>query len=628
METKHFYEFGPFRLDLIKRVLLRHDEVISLPPKAFEVLLALVSNGGRALTREELMKRVWPDAFVEEGNLTQAIFLLRKALDDTPQEPRYLVTVPRQGYRFAAEVTESRDESATGIPDNSLSPTVIPQTAEPRRAHPPRVSRRVWMAAGALLLAGAVAISVWMVTPRKPMPPQPPVNSIAVLPFTNLSADPENEYFSDGLTEEITSVLAGVDGLRVMARSSALQFKGKSGDIRAISRQLGVGTVLEGSVRKQKDRVRITVHLSSATDGRQLWSRNYDRELKDVFAVQEEIAQAIVTTLRSSFGLAVATPRVRPFTSNVAAYNLYLQGRYQRGKLALEMAADLFQQAIEKDPGYAVAHAALADCYGHMGRIFMLAPKDAYSKAAASIQRALAIDDSLADAHAAQGYLSFYYKWDWAAARRHFERALQLDPDNTMAHLYSARYSSAMGRFPESLAEVGRALALDPADPVVTSSLVWHHLCARNYQQAVAAAERSLAIDPNNLSSVVYLRWTYEQTGLLEKAAEVWQRALVDQIALGRALEKDGPTGYWHALLRWQLAEKHVSGYHTAAVYVRLAERQQALRWLERAYQDRNPWLVNLNADPVWDSLRTEPRFVALVKNVGLPPSAPAQGVK
>jgi TolB-like protein/DNA-binding winged helix-turn-helix (wHTH) protein len=609
METQGFYEFGPFRIDPVKRALLRDHVAVSLPPKSFDVLLALVANGGEPLTREELMKRVWPDTFVEEGNLTQAIFLARKALGDNPQEPRYIVTVPRQGYRFSAGVTESGDSGAPA------ARPATPLVAERVGPHPARLSRRLWTAAGALLLTGAATRS-WMFH-RNTMPPAQAMNSVAVLPFANMSADPENEYFSDGLTEEITSVLGNVEGLKVAARSTAFQFKGKSGDVRLIGRQLGVGTVLEGSVRKQKDRVRVTVHLNSTADGRQLWSRNYDRELNDLFAVQEEIAQAIVATLRSGSGL--APPKVRPSTSNVAAYNLYLQGRYQRGKLALERAADLFRQAIDKDPGYAVAHAALADCYAHMGRIFMLAPKDAYSKAASSIDKALAIDESLADAHAAQGYLSFYYKWDWAAARRHFERAIALDPDITQAHLYYSRYYLAMGQIPASLAELKRALALDPADPVLTGYLVWHHLCAREYDQAVAAAGRSLAIDPNNLTALVFLRWTYEQMGLLEKAAEVWQRALVDQVNLGRALEAGGPKGYWHTLLTWQLAQKHVSCYHTAEVYTRLGEAQQALRWLDRAFEDRNPWLVNLNVDPIWDPLRSEPRFVALVKKVGLP---------
>jgi TolB-like protein/DNA-binding winged helix-turn-helix (wHTH) protein len=362
LQRGHLYEFGEFRLDTVSRRLLHEDQIVKLTPKVFDLLVVLVESEGRILGKEELLKTVWPDTYVEEGNLTQNISVLRNALAAGGRIADYIDTVPRQGYRFISPVREigsTSEETVTA--DRTKTRLVVEEETS-------SLGWRWGVLFGLMTVALAGAATWFLTTRPATSPPHPAVNSLVVLPFVNLSPDKDNEYFSDGLTEELINALNRIDGLRVVARTTAFQFKGKAQDIRGIGRQLGVAALLEGSVRKEQNRLRVTAQLSSATDGYHLWSKTYDREFKDVFAIQEEIAEAIRRTVRQTLRRPeLPTERRIP---NPEAYDLYLLGRYHGWRWNpqdLRQATEYFERAIELEPDFAEAYAGLALAWAERG---------------------------------------------------------------------------------------------------------------------------------------------------------------------------------------------------------------------------------------------------------------------
>jgi len=382
MTTQRFYEFGPFRLDSKSCVLLRAGAVVPLNPKAFDTLRVLVENHGSAVGKDELMKLVWPDTFVEETNLTQQISILRKALGDSPEGSSYIETIPKRGYRFVA----------------ALNGQV---TARKKRLN--------WPVVSASLLLVTVA-SVWAYVRLSRSGRESMLPAIAVLPFVDMSAAKDQEYFSDGLTEQLIDALTRVPGLQVAARTSSSAFKGKQQDIREIGARLKVGMVLEGSVRQTGQRLRITAQLNSVKNGFHLWSETYDRDEKDIFAVQEEIARAIVVALKIRLTTQPNVRLVTQHTANLEAYNLYLKGRYfwnVRTVEALAKSRRYFEEAIRTDPNYALAYSGLANAYvqGPVG----IPTHEAVPKARAAARRAIEIDDRLAEPHASMAQIRLYY---------------------------------------------------------------------------------------------------------------------------------------------------------------------------------------------------------------------------
>jgi TolB-like protein/DNA-binding winged helix-turn-helix (wHTH) protein/Tfp pilus assembly protein PilF len=618
LQHSQLYEFGDFRLDTVSRRLLHGNQIVTLTPKVLDLLAVLVESNGRILDKEELMKAVWPDSYVEEGNLTQNISVLRKTLAAGTALENYIETLPRQGYRFIAPVREIGAEEIQTVERTRARVVVEEETSGSRWGV------GVLFGLVALILAGA-ATWFW-ITHHNGNQPHPAVNSLVVLPFVNLSSDKDNEYFSDGLTEELIDVLTRIDGLRVVARTTAFQFKGKPQDIRNIGQQLGVAAVLEGSVRKEQNHLRVTAHLNSVADGYHFWSETYDRELKDVFAIQEEIAQAIRHTVGQTLGRPDVQPPAKRHTPNLEAYNLYLQGRYHQTHIvqeSMDKAIALFQQAIERDPEYAAAYAALAYSYAELGYTGQLPPKQAFPKVVSPLHKALALDDSLAEAHMVQGTVSFLFDWDWDAANRELQRAISLNPASSFAHHWYSHYLVAMGRLPESLVESRRALELDPLDLEIISHLVWHYDYSREYDRAIVAAEKSLEIDPNHRPTLTFLVWGLEGAGRFDQAVDVIQKIgslSAEQIAtLRRGVNASSATGYRRALINLNLQGTDPDNYGLAEHYAHLGDAAHAVDWLDRAYQERHSWLVYLNSDPAFDGIRSDRRFVAVVRKVGLP---------
>jgi serine/threonine-protein kinase len=455
--------------------------------------------------------------------------------------------------------------------------------------------------------------------------------SIAVLPFVNLSPDPENEYFCDGLAEELIDALTKMEALRVVSRSASFQFKGEAHDIRQIGEHLNVNHVLEGSVRKAGNRLRITAQLISVDEGYHLWSEKYDRELEDVFAIQDEITEKIVDQLKVKLVGEESVPRVKPATQNVEAYTLYLKGRFywnKRTEEGIRKGIEYFQQAIELDPDYAVAYAGMADCYSVLGLTGAEPPNECFSKAREAATKAMEIDDTLAEAHASLALVRTFYEWDWSGAEREFQRAIELNPKYPTAHQWYAEYLAAMGRSDEALTEIRRALELDPLALMVITAVGIIFFYAHEYDRAIEPLQRALDMDPTFPPAHRVLGWVYEQKAMPEETIEAYQQAVtfsgrnVSMLAdLGRyygVLGQRDEAQQLFAELRELSKQRYVSPYEIALVYAGMGEKEQAFACLKAACEERYWLMVNLNVHPVWDSLRSEPRFTELLKTMGL----------
>jgi TolB-like protein/Tfp pilus assembly protein PilF len=569
------YRFGPFRLDVADRVLLCGHDAVPLPPKALDMLIFLVENRGRLLGKEELMNAVWAGTFVEEGNLSYNISVLRKALGENPAGQPYIQTVSKRGYRFLAETV-----AASPQPSDLLA-----------------------------LSAGG--------------------RTIAVLPFVDLSPQRDHEYFSDGLTVELLNALTKIPELRVVARSSSFQFKDAPRDVRKIGQQLNVCMVLEGSVRRDGNRLRITAQLSTTVDGYHSWSETYDRDISDVFAVQEEIAQAIVSMM--SIRLADGTSRklVKASTKNLEAYQLYLKGRYFSNKLTsdgIQQGLKYYQQAISQDPLHAAAWAGMSDAYGLLAANSLSSTAEALRDAKAAAGKALEIDETLAEAHSSLGYIK-HHEWDWRGAEKEFRRAIQLNPSYPIAYHWLSHNLIARSRTEESLAASRRALELDPLDLLINLHLAWHYYFAREYESAVEQCQRTLEMDPNFTRAQLFLGLAYEQMGMFDVAIASFRTAIAAsgggldyKAALGHALANSGRLTETRQILRQlQNESNYVSPYVVALLHVALGENETAFEWLQKAYDEKSTFMTYVAVDPRLAGLRSDVRFTEILKKVDLP---------
>ncbi len=455
--------------------------------------------------------------------------------------------------------------------------------------------------------------------------------SIAVLPFENTSPDPETDYLSDGITDELINALTRVTGLRVASRTSVFALKGKPQDVRATGALLGVSAILEGTVRKAGDRLRITARLTATDDGRHLWSERYDRELHDVFAIQDEIAGTIVSTLRTTLLAEVADPTPRRYTESVTAYGLYLKGRYcwnKRSAEGVREAIDYFEQAIAADPKYALAYAGLGDAYALQVDYRGVPVTEGLTRARAYARQALALDETIAEAHTSLGWVLFIYDWDWEAGVRAFRRALELNPGYATAHQWYSFALTSLGRIDEALVEGHTALELDPASVSIRRSLGFLYYYARRYDTALEHLRRAIAMNPTSQENYRLLGLTLVQSGAYDQAERAMREAVsipeetaYAAAALGYVLARRGERGQAETILHELEARartEYVSPVAVHMVYVGLGERDQAFAWLERAFDERRGWLAYLKVEPMLDPLRTDPRFAALVRRMRL----------
>jgi serine/threonine-protein kinase len=460
---------------------------------------------------------------------------------------------------------------------------------------------------------------------------EPAAASIAVLPFTNMSADPENEFFSEGITEDIINALTKVPELRVASRTSAFAFKGRSQDVRTIGERLMVGKVLEGSVRKAANRLRITAQLINTADGYHVWSDQYDRDLDDVFAIQDEISQAIVSALKIklSSGASLASQQ----THDLDAYDLYVKGRYfwnRRGP-GLRKAEEHFTAAVDRDPNYAQAHAALADTYNLLGWYQVVAPADAFPRAKAAALRALEISESVAEAHASLAFALMYYDWAWAEAEHEFKRAIELHPGYATAHHWYAEYLMAMGRIDEAIEEADRALELDPVGLIINVVVAMANYYGRRYDRAIEACRRTVEMDPAFSPVYLWLAPAYLQKGLHDEAIRACEAAAelapahapIERIqgVQGVALALSGRRGDAKRMLGEMEARAqatYVPAFERALVHFGLDNRDVGFEWLQRAYEERSMGLAFLKVDPMLDAVRDDERLRELMERMAL----------
>jgi TolB-like protein/DNA-binding winged helix-turn-helix (wHTH) protein/Tfp pilus assembly protein PilF len=626
------YEFGPFRLDLKQRLLLRDDKPIPLQPKAFETLLVLVRNSEKVVLKDELLNAVWTDTFVEESNLTQNIFVLRKALGEEDGR-RYIVTVPGRGYRFAEKVL-TIPEQEKPAPGSTLIAHVAPNGAG-GAALPLRESRFRWLVGLALMVLAFVGFLTW----RHFHPKNPPVPGkvmLAVLPFQNLTGDPEQEYFADGLTEEMIMQLGRLrpEQLGVIARTSVMGYKHSDKRLDQIGRELSVQYVLEGSFRRAGDHLRITAQLIQVKDQTHLWSQDYDRRPEDVVTVQDDVAVDVAREIKIRLTPRQQTDLARARPLDPDAYEAYLKGRYfwnKRTEEGFKKAVDYFNQAIAKDPTYAEAYAGLADTYVLLGGYGFMQQEDAMPKAKAAAQKALGINDQLAEAYTSLGVIAEMYEWNWPEAEKNFKRAIELDPNYSVAHeFYGDGYLSLIGKNEEGIEEIRKAHELDPLSPIIATDLAKRLSLEKKYAEAVTEFKNILDVDPDFVQAQYYLAETYEQMGLYPEAIselkkiKSWEDLPLTLEELGYIYARQGKR---HEALQMIAELQRRSTHHytdsasAARIYIALGDKDSAFVWLQKGYDEHSPHMILIDADSAYDPLRSDPRFQNLVRRIGLPQS-------
>ncbi|MCM3871320.1 MAG: tetratricopeptide repeat protein [Pyrinomonadaceae bacterium] len=589
----HLYEFGPFSLDTRERVLLRDGLPLQIKPKVYETLLALVSQSGHLIDKEELMKRVWPDVVVEENNLSGNIFALRRAF----AEHQYIETVARRGYRFTADVKQVTIEDVK-VADRSGVET-------------------------------EVLIKETISTHRQS------IDSLAVLPFVNASADPEAEYLSDGIAESIINDLAQLSHLRVMARSTVFRYRGRENDPQEVGRELKVRAVLIGRVVQLRDRLSVRAELVDVADGAQLWGNQYQCDASDIFAIHEEISTEISTQLRLKLTGAERERLKKRYTENTKAFHSYLKGRYHLNKRTasgIGKAIEHFREAIEFDPTYALAYAELANSYTLLGSAAYDSPRslEMMPKAKAAAVKALEIDESLAEAHTSLAFIKFRLDWDWVGAEKEFLRAIELNPGSATSHHWYGLYLTAMDRQAEAIHEIKRAQELDPLSLIVAAAAGRVYHFARQYDQALDEYRTTMQMDTNYGEAHFNLGLTYEQKGMYAEAIAELLEAItlsgnraVMLAVLGHIYSTAGRQRESREVLT-QLDgfsdQGYVSPLDKAIVYTGLGELDQAFEWFEKAYQANSGPLVYLKVDPIYDSLRSDPRFNDLLRRMNLAP--------
>lgn len=622
--------FGAFEVDLLTGELRKQGSKLKLQEQPFQILVALLENTGNIVTREDLRQKLWPgDTFGDsDHSLNNCINKLREALGDSATSPRFIETLARRGYRFIAPV-----EIVT-LPSPAGELTPGPELAQPQSI-PRRVSYWRALTAAGIVLALLAVIALWAhAALRQRLGRQADigaVHSLAVLPLENLSGDPAQDYLADSMTDQLITELAGVRALRITSRTSVMRFKGVSKHLREIAADLNVDTIVEGSVLRLGPRVRISAQLIQASSDRHLWADTYERDLRDVLGLEREVALAITRQIRIRLTPLEKGRLTNTSPVNAEAQEAYFLGRYcwnTRTREGLEKAIKSFEQAIERDPTYAQAYSGLADSFVLLGSRSFLPPKDAFLRAKTAAIKALALDNTLAEAHAAPAFAGLYYDWDWVDAEREFRRAIELNPSYSNAHHWYSHFLTAMGRTEESLAESRMYLDLDPLNSGARDHLGWHFLYSHQYDRAIEQDLKAINMDARPYRAYETLGRAYEQKGMHAQALAALDKAVAASKEASVMLASQA-AGYAAAgrrndalrivnLLKLQSRNEYVPAYGLAEVYAVLGDKNEAFAWLERAYNERSSWLVYMKVEPRLDRLRSDMRFQSLLQRMRL----------
>ena len=629
--------FGVFELDLRAGELHKRGLRVRLQEQPFQVLAMLLENPGEVVTREELQKKLWPaNTFVDfDHGLNKAVNKIREALDDSAESPRFVETVARRGYRFLAEVKASdaapvrRQELATQThpaAEARVRPELIGKPAMPKHLLPP-LARKISASALLLLIA---SLATWKLYSWNR--PSPVIRSLAVLPFESLSSDASQEYFADGMTDELISDLGQISALRVISRTSVMAYKRARKPLPQIARELNVDAVVEGAVLRSGDQVRITAQLIEASSDKHLWSQSYEGELRDTLAFQNKVAKAIADQIRIGLNPQEQAELKNIKVVNPEAYVSYLKGRYfwnKRTADSLKVALAYFNQAIEEDPKYAQPYSGLADTYALLGdwQYAVMTPKAALPKAKAAAIKALELDSALGEAHNSLAFCLDGFDWDFDSAGKEFRRAIELNPGYATAHHWYAWHLSLLGRYEEAIAEMRKAENLDPLSLVINADLAELLVLAHSYDESIQQSLKTIEMDPNFGLAHNHLAQAYLQKNMNEDAVVELQKAV--QLSAGSPTCIANLARAYVAFGRRSEAEKllselkkrsnasHSFASEISVIYVALGDTDQAITWLKRGYEERfNPGVL---LRPGFDPLRSDPRFQDLVRRVGLP---------
>lgn len=600
-------EFGAFRLDAVQRLLFSGGQQIPLTPKALETLLALVEADGRVVEKDELLKKVWPDTFVEEGSLARNISILRKVLGESPDDQKYIQTIPKRGYRFVAPVrclTETRPVEAPAAA-NSV----------------PRRPGAAVIAGSSLMIVAIVAFVVWQFGLRRENRGgfDSPIRSIAVLPLQNLSGDPKQEYFADGITDALITSLAQIRALKVISRTSVMRYKGSTKRLPDIAHELGADAILEGSVQRDGNKVRITAQLIQAASDTHMWARSYDSDLSDILHLEAELASVVAREIQVQVGADARKRLNRTPRIEAAAQDEYLLARHQqdiRDEAHLKEAIRHFEAAIQIAPDFAAAYAGLGHAWVQRGVLGDSGFRKSEAPARKAAIRAIELDPDLAEAHEALADVLMFYDLAWVTSEQEFRRAIELQPNSVGAHVYYATLLEVLGRFDEAVAEGRRSLELDPVSVTVNSEYGRVLFRARRYDESIRQYLRTLELDPEDRITRLRLVDAYLQTFRFQEALALLPTtpsqdarayALAGRTAEARKIVDGVTNGY--------------SRLDYALALFALKEYDRGFQSLTKAFDDRG--YVNLIAcDPRWDTLRGDPRFQSLIHRLGLPERA------
>jgi TolB-like protein/DNA-binding winged helix-turn-helix (wHTH) protein/Flp pilus assembly protein TadD len=630
--------FGVFEIDLRAGELRKHGLRIRLQEQPFRLLAMLLEDPGEVVTREELHKKLWPaDTFVDfDHGLNKAISKIREALSDSAESPRFVETVARRGYRFLADVkviepvpVRSPELATQRHPpaETRDRPALDGTSAMPKRL-PPSLAWKISVFVLLLLMASLVT---WKLRSRNR--PSPVIRSLAVLPLESLSSDPTQDYFADGMTDELISDLGQISALRVISRTSVMAYKHARKPLPQIAHDLNVDAVVEGTVLRSGDRVRITAQLIDASSDKHLWSQSYEGELRDTLALQNQVARAIADQIRISVNPQEQAALKNVKVVNLQAYESFLKGRYfwnKRTADGLKVALAYFNQATDEDPKYAQAYSGLADTYSLLGdwQYAVMTPKEALPKAKAAAIKALELDSTLGEAHNSLAFCLDGFDWDFDSAGKEFRRAIELNPSYATAHHWYAWHLSLLGRYDEAIAEMRKAENLDPLSLIINADLAELLVLAHSYEESIRQSRKTIEMDPNFAFAHNQLAQAYLQTHMndeavaeLQKAAQLSGGSPTVLANLARAYVASGKRGEAIKLLsglRYRSSPSFSYAAEISVIYAALGDKDQAMNWLEKGYQERfNPGVL---LRPGFDPLRSDPRFQELARRIGLSP--------
>lgn len=649
MEPGRSYVFDDFRLDPAERRLLRGGEPVALTPKCFDLLVVLIENSGHLIEKEDLLKRLWPGQFVEEGNLSFNVSTLRKALGEGRRGRRYIETVKKKGFRFVARVEEvggdetrppvggdetpAVEDAGAGVGSAADRPEEAGKRFLIRSAYAHRQSTGLKILAGVLAACALVLIGRWLLVRRAGTSAQRPLKTIAVLPFKPLSSESRDESLEMGMAETLITRLGNLRQVVVRPVSAVRKYADPGQDPIKAGRELHADAVLDGSIQKAGDRVRVTVRLMNVESGATLWAEKFDENFTDIFDVQDSISGRVADALALRLSGSEERLLAKRYTDDPEAYQFYLQGEYLWNKRRYVKALSFYQRAAEKDPDFALAYIGIAECYIPL-TVSRVPPQEGVSKARDALSKALSLDDTLAQAYNAQAEIKYQFEYDWAGAEKDFQRAVELNPNVAQIRLAYGWCLMTEGRFEEALPQMQAAQELDPHNLRINRAVARLFYFARQYDKALELYRKILEVEPNDQDTIPVLVDVYEQQGRYAEAIEVGLRPKLSDAnlkpeeaaeveALIRTFEESGWQGFVRALLarmEEECKKRNVAPTTFARLHARLGDKDQTFAWLERAVDERDPNAVQLKIDPLYDGLRSDPRYARLLGRMNLTP--------